>query len=261
MDTTESPYKVVMVVEYDGTDYCGFQYQTGVATVQDELEKAIFKLTGERRRVLAASRTDAGAHAEGQVVSFRTESKYKPSVYVSGMNHFLPEDIAVKEAFRVDQGFDVRRRAIGREYEYRIANVGVRSPLSRRYSHVVRQALDSDAMNAAAQQLCGTHDLASFVSSPQDGGTVRTVRKASVCRKDRTVVFVIEASSFMPYQVRNTVGTLIKVGLGKAGKDSVGRLVESPVIGSAGPTAPARGLFLMRVNYPEPLERYCHENC
>ncbi|MCL6577239.1 MAG: tRNA pseudouridine(38-40) synthase TruA, partial [Kyrpidia sp.] len=112
--------KIVLLVEYDGRNYCGFQWQAGVPTIQDELEKAILKVTGEVSRVIAASRTDSGVHAMGQMVSFRTRSALSPGTLVRALNFYLPRDIAVKGACRVDMKFDVRRDAISREYEYKI---------------------------------------------------------------------------------------------------------------------------------------------
>ncbi|MBI2957708.1 MAG: tRNA pseudouridine synthase A, partial [Chloroflexi bacterium] len=156
--------KIALILEYDGTRYCGFQYQSGVPTIQGELEKAITRLTGERRRVLAASRTDTGVHAWGQVASFRTGAQYPAEVFRSALNHYLPEDIAVRSAHRVRDDFNVLRQATGREYEYHILNSRTRSPLRKGRAHLVPQPLDVEAMARAARDLEGTHDFASFVT-------------------------------------------------------------------------------------------------
>ncbi|MEW6033748.1 MAG: tRNA pseudouridine(38-40) synthase TruA [Chloroflexota bacterium] len=253
MEATESRSRVVLVVEYEGTRYCGFQYQAGVATVQDELEQAILKLTGECVRVIGASRTDSGVHARGQVVSFRTRAAYAPGVFVRGLNHYLPDDIAVREAYRVGAGFKVRGEAVSREYQYQILNAPVRSPLTRSHAHHVPQPLDAEAMDQAARDLCGRHDFASFVSFEMKRSTVRTVSHASVTREGEYVVFRMVANSFLPHQVRNIVGVLVQIGLGKLGKGHVRRLLDARKPGLAGPTAPPHGLSLMRVNYACPL--------
>ncbi|MBI2854254.1 MAG: tRNA pseudouridine(38-40) synthase TruA [Chloroflexi bacterium] len=242
-----------MVLEYDGTKYCGFQYQAGVATIQGELEKAIFRLTGEQRRVLGASRTDAGVHAAGQVVSFKTKSSYGADVIVNGLNYYMPEDIVVKEAHRIEDKFNVRRKAVSREYQYNIVNQRTRSPLYGAYSHLVKPSLDVEAMDAASSDLRGTHDFTSFITCPMEKSTTRTVYEASVEKRGCLVVFRIVASSFLPHQVRNTVGVLIKIGLKKLGVDHIRYLLETKRPGLACPMAPARGLVLVKVNYAEPL--------
>ncbi len=245
--------KLVLVVEYEGTRYCGFQYQCGVPTVQGELERAISRLTGERRRVLGASRTDAGVHAWGQVVSFNTDSGYASEVFIHALNHYLPEDIAVKEAHRAAEGFNVRRHADGREYEYHIFNSRTRSPLMRNRVYQVPRKLDIDLMNSASRDLQGKHDFVAFVTDYEKGGTERIISKAAFEKRDELVVFHIAANSFLSHQVRNTVGALVQIGLGKVPVDHVRRLLEAKIPGMAGPTAPAHGLYLTKINYPQPL--------
>lgn len=125
---------MVLIMEYDGTQYHGFQLQAGSPTIQGEMEEAVWKLTGERARVISASRTDAGVHAKGQVASFRTESQLSPQTFVKGLNYYLPKDIAVKAAYKVKDSFNVMRDAISREYYYYILNSTTRSPLKRDFS-------------------------------------------------------------------------------------------------------------------------------
>ncbi|MBI2859536.1 MAG: tRNA pseudouridine(38-40) synthase TruA [Chloroflexi bacterium] len=242
-----------MVVEYDGTGYCGFQFQPGLPTIQGELEKAIGKLTGERRRVFGASRTDTGVHAWGQVASFNTGSVLDTETIVQAMNHYLPEDISVKEAHKVPLSFNVRRKATSREYEYRILNSRTRSPLRNWRLYHVWRSLDFKAMSAACGLLAGKHDFASFVTDYEKGETVRTVLEATLHKGDDTLVFRILADSFLPHQVRNTVGTLVQIGLGKLAPGHISRLIQSRKPGMAGPTAPAHGLYLNRINYPQPF--------
>jgi len=244
--------KIVLTLEYDGTHYHGFQWQAGLPSIQREVEKAIKRLTGERLRVMAASRTDAGVHATGQVVSFRTGSSLPTDTFVHGLNHYLPRDIAVKAAHRVDDSFNVRHDAISREYSYYIVNSPSRSPTRQGFSYFVTSPLDIEAANRAAQALIGEHDFSPFASGNGAGirNKVRHVFKASLERGGELVIFNIVANSFLPHQVRNTVGALIRVGLGKMSVDEFNSIIEVKKPGMAGPTAPACGLCLTRINYP-----------
>jgi len=250
--------KILLIVEYEGTAYHGFQWQAGLPSIQGEVEKAVERLTGERCRVITASRTDAGVHAKGQVVSFRTKSPLPPQTFVNGLNYYLPRDIAVKAAHRVSSSFDVRRDAVSREYSYYILNSSTRSPMREAFSYLVAKALDIEAMNRACQTIIGEHDFASFATC--DGAriknTVRHVFSAEIKRDGELVTFNMVANSFLPHQVRNTVGALIRVGLGKTGVDEFHSIAEAKKPGMAGPTAPASGLCLTRIDYPSPLGRY-----
>ena len=248
--------KIVLIVEYDGRRYYGFQWQSNLPTVQGEIETALEKLTGEKLRLAAASRTDTGVHARGQVVSFRTTSPHSRQTFVKGLNYYLPEDIAVKAAYKVDDSFNVRRHAAGREYNYYILNSSARSPLRAASTYRVEGHLDIEMMNQACQALVGERDLASFASDlgVEQKSTVRLVHRAEVSREGEVVVFNMMASSFLPHQVRNTIGALIRVGQGKVSLDEFYRVLNAKKIGLAGPTAPARGLCLMRVNYSHLFE-------
>ncbi len=248
--------KVVLIMEYDGKHYHGFQLQTTLPTIQWEIEKALQELTGERIRVMTASRTDAGVHAKGQVVSFRTKSSLPPQTFVNGLNYYLSRDVAIKAAYRVDDSFNVRRDAISREYNYYILNSLTRSPIREGFSYRVGGHLDIEAMNQACQALIGEHDFISFASSMGIGtkNTVRRVYQAEMEKDGELVVFNMVANSFLTHQVRNTVGTLIRVGLGRMKVDEFCSIMKAKKSGLAGPTAPARGLCLMQVNYPYPFE-------
>ena len=248
--------KIALILEYDGIGYHGFQLQAGLPTVQGEIEKALRKLTGERTRVAAASRTDAGVHAQGQVVSFRSGSSFSLQTFVNGLNYYLPRDIAVKVAHRVSDSFNVRRHAVSREYNYYILNGVTRSPLKEDFAYLVAGQLDIGAMNQVCQALIGEHDLASFTSGIGVGtkSTVRRVYRAEMSKDGELVIFNMVANSFLYHQVRNTVGTLIKVGLGKMNSDEFYGIMGAKQPGLAGPTAPACGLCLMQVNYPHPFD-------
>ena len=255
--------KIALIIEYDGTGYHGFQWQASQPTVQAELERAVGQLTGEKLRVVAASRTDAGVHAKGQVVSFRTRSPLSEITLVKGLNFYLPSDIAVKAAYRVEDSFHIQRAAVSREYHYYIWNQPARSPLGRGYTHHVSGQLDLGRMNEGCQLLLGKHDLASFASRTAGTvikSTVRKVYRAGIEREGDLVVFKMVASSFLPHQVRNTVGMLIKVGLGRVSVAEFRSIMEAKKQGLAGPAAPACGLCLMRVNYPVPLGGEVNEN-
>lgn len=249
--------RVVLIMEYDGTHYHGFQLQATLPTIQWEVEKALWKLTGERTRVMTASRTDAGVHAKGQVVSFRTKSPFPPQTFVNGLNYYLPRDIAIKAAYRVDDSFNVRRDAISREYNYYILNSLTRSPIREGFSYRVGGHLDIEAMNQACQALIGEHDFISFASSMGIGtkNTVRRVYQAEMEEGGELVIFNMVANSFLTHQVRNTVGTLIRVGLGRMRVDEFCSIMKAKKPGLGGPTAPACGLCLMQVNYLYPFEK------
>ena len=247
--------KIVLIMEYDGTHYHGFQLQDGSPTIQGETEEALWKLTGERLRVMAASRTDAGVHAKGQVVSFRTKSPLPLPAFINGLNYYLPRDIAVKTAHRVSDSFNVRRDAISREYNYYILNSLTRSPIRKGFSYLVTGHLDIEAINLACQALIGEHDFVSFASCIGVGtkNTMRNVYRARIDKDGELAVFNMVANSFLPHQVRNTVGALIRVGLGKVSVDQFHSIIEAKKPGLAGPAAPACGLCLMRINYPSPF--------
>ncbi len=248
--------KIVLILEYDGTRYHGFQLQVNEPTIQGEMEEALWKLTGEKIRVIAASRTDAGVHASGQVVSLRTRSSHSLQAFINGLNYYLPGDIAVKAAYRVRDSFNVRRNAVSREYNYYILNSLTRSPLREASSYLVIRRLDIEAMNHACQTLIGEHDFASFTSGIEVGtkNTVRRVHRAEMRKEGELAIFNIVANSFLPHQVRNMVGALVRVGLGKMSSDEFYSIIRERRPGLAGPTAPARGLYLIQVNYPHPFE-------
>jgi tRNA pseudouridine38-40 synthase len=251
--------KVVLVLEYDGAAYCGFQFQENAPTVQDEIEKALYRLTGEKVRVVAASRTDTGVHAAGQVVSFRTSSALATGTFIQGLNYYLPPDIAVLESYQVNNEFNVQREAVSREYRYLILNRATRSALQRSRTYQVSGELDIEAMNRACALLIGEQDLASFITAFSRSvirSTLRTVYQARFERQPDMVVFDIKANAFLPHQVRNTVGALIRVGLGKNDLAGFQQILAAKKPGSAGPTVPAQGLFLIRINYSRPLGDY-----
>ena len=255
--------KFVLFVEYDGAQYHGFQWQANLPTIQNEMEQAIKKFCGGTSRAMAASRTDAGVHAKGQVVSFWGKSTLGTTTLVKALNYYLPRDIVVKAAYKADDDFNVRSDALSREYRYYILNDDTRSPFSQSFVLFVPRMLDIETMNEACQFIQGEHDFISFVSSLDTlKSTRRNIYEASVIaseakqshKKGRLVVFRVVANSFLPHQVRNTIGLLIRLGLGKVNLGDFRDIMEARSLGLAGPTAPACGLCLMKVNYPKPFD-------
>jgi tRNA pseudouridine38-40 synthase len=170
------------------------------------------------------------------------------------MNYYLPGDIAVKAAYRAGDDFSVRHDALSREYHYYILNSKTRSPFSRRFALFMPKMLDIQAMNEACQLIQGEHDFASFASSLDSSkSTLRNVYEAGTERKGDFTVFRMVANSFLPHQVRSTVGVLIRLGLGKMGIEDFRDIMEARSLGLAGPLSPACGLCLKKVNYPKPL--------
>lgn len=244
--------KIALLIEYEGTRYHGFQIQNNAPTIQGELERAIFKVTGEAVRISGAGRTDAGVHARGQVATFETSSVLPPLTFVRALNFYLPPDISVRDACNVAVGFDVRRDALSREYRYTILNDSVHSPQYRRWAYLVTGKLDAGAMSKACEILLGQRDFAPFTNN--EGGaknTVRTVFKAEVRREGRLMYFDMVASAFLPQQVRRTAGSLIKTGLGSMEADEFYEMAGCGMIGAAKIVAPPHGLCLMRVNYSD----------
>ena len=244
-----------MTIAYDGTHYVGWQLQKNGPSIQARLEKALTHIAKTAIRPLGAGRTDAGVHALGQVVSFRTGSSLPAQTFTSGLNYYLPLDIAVRVAYRMPDNFRVRSDAVSREYNYYILNSRTRSPLERRYSCRVSAELDVDSMNRACQSLIGQHDFGSFATAlgPEVKSTVRRMYRAGVNKEGDMVTLNMVASSFLTHQVRNTAGTLIRVGLGKMTLTEFSSIIEAEKPGLAGPAAEAGGLCLMKVNYRQPL--------
>jgi tRNA pseudouridine38-40 synthase len=246
--------KFILLIEYDGTQYYGFQWQVGLPTIQNELEQALKQFCGQSSRVIAASRTDTGVHAQGQVVSFWAKSTLDTMALVRALNYYLPGDIAVKAAYRAGDDFNVRRDALSREYRYYILNSNTRSPFSRRFALFLPKVLNMKAMTEACQLIQGEHDFASFASSLEGNrSTLRNVYEAGVEKKGDFTVFRIVANSFLPHQVRSIVGLLIRLGLGKIGIEDFRDIMEAKSLGLAGPLSPACGLCLKKVDYPKPL--------
>jgi len=248
----EDPRTVRLVLEYDGTEFSGWQRQRDRRTVQEVLEDALGELTGEPVSAVAAGRTDAGVHAAGQVVGFRTRSRIPAEGFLGGTNALLPRDVAVLRAEDAPPSFHARRDATGKHYRYRIVNRRSPAPLSARYATPVRAPLDEAGMAAAARPLLGTHDFSAFRNAGSVEGTgVRTLTRLDITREGEYLSMDVEGDGFLYRMVRNLAGTLIRAGRGRLDADGVRRILESRDRRTAGPAAPARGLCLVEVFYEE----------
>jgi tRNA pseudouridine38-40 synthase len=241
---------IKLVVEYDGTGYSGFQRQSSLPTIQGELEASLSTLLDEEILLTAAGRTDAGVHALGQVVNFRTRRAASPERIPAAVNRLLPRQIAVRSAVGVSEEFDARRMAKSRRYQYTILNRAEPSALLGRYAYQVGGELDVAAMRQAAWPLVGERDFAAFqAAGSPTASTVRRLTALRVARLGDMVIVVLEANSFLYQMARIMVAALLAVGRGKLQPAELGRIVEAGDRGCIGPPAPPHGLCLVRVAY------------
>jgi len=245
-----------LTLEYDGRDFQGWQVQPGGRrTVQGVLEAAVARVTGAAElRLVGAGRTDAGVHAEGQVAGLAVETGLPPERLARALNGVLPADLAVRACEAAPEGFHARYDATGKHYRYAIWNGPARSPLREARFHRVPSALDLAAMAAAAGQLVGRHDFASFQAAGSAvRSTERTVTRLDVEGEPRGEVRLeVEGEGFLRHMVRILAGTLIDVGLGRTGAGELVTILAARDRRRAGRTAPARGLTLLRVAYDGP---------
>ncbi len=242
---------IKLLIEYDGTNYLGWQVQAKGQTVQGTIEEKLALLTGERVHLLGSGRTDAGAHALGQVANFKTKSQMEVQTFQKALNSLLPSDIAIIKIEEGDEEFNARGSAKSKVYEYRILNQEIRSVFHREYAWHIPQRLNLREMKKATQILLGEHDFSSFRSAGTPNKTaIRKVFRAEWRRsKEGFLRFEIEATGFLKQMVRAMVGTLVEVGKGKTSVEEFREILESKDRGKAGPTAPAHGLFLKEVRY------------
>ena len=242
---------IKLTLSYDGSDFNGWQTQPGFRTVQETLEKAIAKLTGEERiHVNASGRTDAGVHAVGQVANFFSTTRHAPEVLVRAINAHLPADVVVRAAADAPEAFDANRDAKRKLYRYVIHDGPVPDVFLRRYYCQSKHRLDAAAMRRAAEPLKGRHDFHSFETDwPNRMSSVRTIAHLSVNRAGDWIWLDVEADGFLYNMVRAIAGTLMNVGRGYWPPSKVAEILNAEDRRQAGPTAPARGLFLIRVTY------------
>ncbi|MCC7354752.1 MAG: tRNA pseudouridine(38-40) synthase TruA [Anaerolineae bacterium] len=237
------------VVEYDGTDYHGFQIQVGVPTIQEELERALARITGEEVRIVGAGRTDTGVHATGQVIAFQVIWRHPLAELQQALNAVLPAAIVVKELAGAPDGFHPRFSASSRVYRYTVLNQPWRSPIWARFAHHVAAPLAVEAMNEAAATMAGRHDFAAFGQPPQGENTVRNVLRAEWRRDNFWCSFYIEADAFLRGMVRSLVGTMLLVGHGRLSVSEFADILASGNRGRAAPPALPCGLCLIEVKY------------
>ena len=240
-----------LTIEYDGGQFHGWQRQANESTIQEALEKAIHRITGNAAGLTASGRTDAGVHALGQIANFRSDTLIPPQNLCRALNSILPDAIVIKDCRIVSDLFHSRYDALSKIYHYHIINRVVRPAIGRQFAWHIRPELDLAAMQSALPHLVGMRDFRAFeaTGSPRQS-TIRHVMTAGFKRENgNRIIFHIEANGFLRYMVRNIVGTLVAVGLGKLRPLQVDHITRSLDRSNAGSTAPAHGLFLMKVKY------------
>jgi tRNA pseudouridine38-40 synthase len=249
---TELGRRVAAIVEYDGTDYAGWQSQIHASSIQDAVQAALSFVAGHPVTVICAGRTDAGVHALGQVIHFDTQAVRTPRAWVLGANTKLASTIALQWAGEVTPGFHARHRATRRVYRYAILNRSERSALQRTRAAWIHRPLDAAAMHSAAQALVGEHDFTAFRSVECQSKTpIRKIDSIQVVREGDYLWLEIIANAYLHHMVRNIVGTLIDVQGDAAPHEAMHRILQGGSRRFAGATAPAAGLYLWRVEYPQ----------
>lgn len=247
---------IKLILEYDGSEFSGFQRQPGRPTVQEVLEKALSSFFDRKMKISSASgRTDAGVHAEGQVVNFKVESDKDLNRIQRGLNAHLPKPVVVRSVKEVPAGFHARYSARSKVYEYQIWNSPFRSPLLARSAYHVIFPLDLSAMRKAARFFLGRHDFRSFTSESavkkgkKTVSFTRTIKKILLKKQGNLILIRVEADGFLYHMVRNMVGTLLEVGRGKRNPESIKTILKAKNRSAAGEKVPSNGLTLLKVSY------------
>ncbi|WP_028316285.1 tRNA pseudouridine(38-40) synthase TruA [Desulfatibacillum aliphaticivorans] len=239
-----------LILEYDGTHYHGWQRQPHDLTIQEVLEGALEKITRQKCVVYGAGRTDSGVHALNYVANFRCNTHLDAGVFVKALNSTLPKDIVCKESTLAPDGFHARKSAVSKIYEYHITNGPTPPAVCRQYAWHVRRRLDKEAMTRAAELFLGSHDFSAFEGAGSPKATsVRNIMQSHIQSWENHIIYRVEANGFLRYMVRNIVGTLVYIGMGKIPPEAVMDILASGDRGQAGPTAPPEGLFMMCVKY------------
>lgn len=240
-----------LTIEYDGTKYQGWQRQKNGCTIQEVIENAVNIMTGRKVSLTGSGRTDAGVHALAQTANFHCNTELSPETFQKGLNSLVLDDIVIKECCLVDDKFHARYDAKSKTYRYKILNQRLNSAISRRYVWHIRKTLNLEAMRSAINHILGTHDFKAFEGSGSPrSNTIRTIINATLIEVNQNnLSFQIEANGFLRYMVRNIVGTLVEVGLGKITPDDFKTILLSRDRNRAGATAPPHGLFLVNVKY------------
>lgn len=236
------------IVEYDGTNYSGFQRQIGVKTIQEELENVVSKINKEQTIIYASGRTDAHVHAKGQVFHFDSKLNISPDKWMLGFKSLLPSDITIKDVCEVDENFHARYDVKSKEYRYFI-NVGKYDSFIINYS-LFMYNLNIKEMKKGIKYFIGTHDFISFTQQiDPNKKTIKTIFKADIKKNKDMLEIRFIGTGFLKYQVRIMVGTLLDIGLGRKKASDIKSILQSKNRKNAGKTAPAQGLFLYKVNY------------
>ncbi len=240
---------LLAVLEYDGTEFLGFQSQKRGRTVQDEFERALAEFGDTPIRLVGGGRTDAGVHAQGQTASFTIDWPRDLETLQRALNAKLPRDLAVTSLRAVPESFSARHSAQSRVYRYTVLNQAVRSPLEERFALWIATPLDADAMDTAAQELIGTRDFGAFGTPPRGDNTIREIKSTRVRREGAKVYFEFEANAFLYRMVRRLVGTLLMVGRGEIGRTEFAEIIQRKR--RAGDAVPPHGLCLMQIKYEQ----------
>ncbi|WP_319408599.1 tRNA pseudouridine(38-40) synthase TruA [uncultured Desulfosarcina sp.] len=249
--TESSPKTFKLIIEYDGSGFHGWQRQKNDRTVQETIENALAVMTREPVTVIGSGRTDAGVHALAQVAGFKTRSRLDAEAFFNGLNSLLPGDVVIRACKQMPDNFHARFDVASKRYRYHILNRPIATAIGRQFVWHIRRPLDMAAMAKAAGSLLGTHDFKAFegTGSPRDH-TVRTVTDSTVKETGGgNLTYDIEANGFLRFMVRNIVGTLVEVGLGKIDPQALPTILLSKDRSQAGATAPPQGLFLVDVAY------------
>lgn len=241
-----------MIIQYDGTNYAGFQIQKNEPTIQAVLQEKLELIYQKEINISYAGRTDAGVHARGQVINYTVAKSIPVSRLCWSMNNILPTDIAIVEAEEVDLDFDARRNALLREYRYYILNSSYSNPFEHRYYLQHHRILDIEAMNKAAKNLLGKHDFTSFtISEDSSTSKFRELKELEIFTQEDGKMFVIKiiGNAYLQHMVRTIVGTLLEIGRGEKKPESMKIILDSKDRSLTGEPAPAQGLFLHRVYY------------
>lgn len=252
--------RIALGVEYDGSQYHGWQSQDGLHTVQSVIERALSEVADEPVTVTCAGRTDTGVHATNQFIHFDTEKQRNLRAWIHGANANLPKDVCVKWGREMPESFHARYSATARTYRYLIFNSPIRPALMRSNLTWQYRILDHELMHRAAQHLLGEQDFTSFRSVECQSNTpMRFVRKIQVDRKGDLIIIEITANAFLHHMVRNIAGVLINVGSGKQRPEWVAEVLAARDRKMGAETAPSYGLYLTRVEYPPEFE-VAHSN-
>lgn len=242
--------RIKLVIEYDGSFFHGWQIQNNANTVQEELERAIYKITGEKIRVAGSGRTDAGVHAYGQVAHFDTNSNIAPEKFSDALNYALPSGIAVIVSEEVSKDFHARFSATRKTYKYKIHNRRARSPIMEKRAWHIQGVLNVDNMDKAAKDFIGLHDFSAFCSSGHNITSFeRNIYISQWAVENGYLTYTVSGDGFLYNMVRIMTGTMVDIGMNKRAVEGILELLEKKDRKLAGITAPAHGLYLIEVNY------------